>query len=249
MAYHIEAHPIAGIRITSCHQRILDLLHARKTVSEMADSLGIQESTVMSYLALLIKNGQHISRADLKRAANIDDELFDQIDAVLPKTYESLMTATLTPLKQMLPDNDNISYEHLKLVLAYRQVRSHLTHIGVEFVDPDEMPPLPTSIEYAVDAWADDDFGNKEDIGDIDEALADSNMQTINGKLVDPYDDADEAMSERIIPRRNPHEELAAGIDKDDDLFSQIDLDGEIQMNAVKEKENKNCPVAASSVH
>lgn len=240
MSQLLETYPIDGVRITATHTRVLDLLHARKTIAEMSDSLKIQESTIMSYISLLIKSGHHIIRADLKRLAHISDEMFAQIAAVFP-TDATIMSVPLTPLKEMLPEH--ISYGQLRLVLAYQQVRFHLQqYAGALFEDPDQ---LGDDNEFSA---SDEvfDVGDKVDddmmFGNIAETLIDMNM--INDKLTDSSDD--EEVPIKVLPRRRNAKPIDAELNADDDeLMSQINVEEEIRI--VADKENRRLEAEASA--
>lgn len=60
---------------------------------------------------------------------------YDSIAAALPKDGDTLMNITLRVLKDELPTC--ISYDQIKMVLSYAQVRQHLRALGLPFIDPD----------------------------------------------------------------------------------------------------------------
>lgn len=133
-----DLHPMPTVKGISSARGIMDLIRQKHNVEMMANLLGLTRSTIINRIVAAIRSGNEVLKADLKHLADISEGLFQQISTVLP-TDNTILEIYLSPLKQRLPDH--ITYDQIRLVLAYHQVRYHLKHLGFAYIDPDAVEP------------------------------------------------------------------------------------------------------------
>lgn len=221
-------HPMSSLRGVSADNYIMDMIRQKKSVSQIA-TLKVQTiRMIVDYVAILIKSGHEVLKTDLNQLANISDELFRQIAAVLPNN-NSLLNIYLRSLKRQLPDH--ITYDQIQLVLAYHQVRFHLKRLGLKFIDPDasKQPSASTFIAETSQIVMKDNL--EWNLGSVDGVFANFN-----------------------IPKQNTATTQASSgwlDDEDDDLFKKIDLENEILINEKKAKsylEDNICKVDKTEI-
>lgn len=217
-----DLHPMPNVKGDSLANRIMDLIRRKQSVTQMATSEGKRTEKIINCIVELIKSGNEVLKDDLKQLANISDGLFQQICDVLP-TDNTMLTIFLKPLKLRLPDH--ITYDQIKLVLAYQQVRYHLKELGSTFIDPDAVERPSTSSESSHDIA-------KSDVGDIEEIVEFDERFTQN---------IDEVMADMNIPVEKTAVVDTYGTnfdDTDDEIFAEIDLEEEIRKKNEHAKEN-----------
>lgn len=112
---------------------IIVMLENNKSIAEILQTVNINPSILISYISDGIKYGFNITQKHLEKL-QITKQIFMQIKAILPK--ENLMDIRFATLKEQLPIN--ITYDMIKLVLNYNQVREHLNKLQLNYYDPDE---------------------------------------------------------------------------------------------------------------
>lgn len=233
MLSRLQTNPMADVRCTDAQLRLLPLLRHDDdglNLQRMASQLNIKETTVIGYLALLIKSGHPIRRRHIERLTQMSAQTWDTISTSLPKDADLLLRTALRPLKEALPDF--ISYDQIKLVLAYVQVRCHLRQAGVAFDDPDAecsvSQPLPEEppIEPVDDET--EQFDINEMLEDLNipidqEAPADSPITVDWGS--DFEDDVCAGSGATSVPNKDvtPEELFMSVHDDEDDMLSKMD--------------------------
>lgn len=171
----LQLNPYPGIKVSACHERVKQLLDAQKSIDQIAAELSLKESTILSYVATLIKGGHPISKKDIRRYTMLDDRDMKQIESHIPAAAQLVNTRISEVKARCRPD---ITYTQLSLVLAYHQVRAHLDTLNVSYCDPDKVEraaecvpenrqPVTDTVESdAMIGWDDDDscFGQIEGI-------------------------------------------------------------------------------------
>lgn len=277
MVHALQHIPMPDVRVSDCHLRLLPLLQSTKTIDQMAAEVGIKESSVVSYLSLLIKAGHPVGRRDIERLAQLSAQAFDAIAAVFPKSGDTLLKITLRPLKEALPTH--FTYEQIKLVLAYAQVRAHLRQQGLPFDDPDDQRPSKPEVDQTMDTSPNEEPDVDDELvidpDTVQEMLEDMNIpiektvdsQGSNIKSDSPltvdwgsdWDDIPDAVDATVAKSEQP--EVANMIPNDtgikssqsdlEDMFPSGDIDDEM-MSHLDELEShispvRNLPKAASS--
>lgn len=230
--------PIEGV---SSAIRIMDLIRGKHSITQMATSEGISSEMIIKRIVALIKSGNEVLKADINQLADVSEGLFQQITAVLP-TDDTILTIFPNPLKQRLPDH--ITYDQIKLVLAYHQVRYHLNKLGFTYIDPDALEPrveqtstLPESahdISKASEENNDcvDEIENFEEwfSENLDEVIADFNIPVETATNLNAsstsLDDTDDKFMEEI----NLEEEIRKKNEQDErNCIEKLDLEEEIR--------------------
>lgn len=221
-----DLHPMPTVKgPPSSAIRTMDLIRQKQSIKQMAASESLTSSTIINHIVALIRSGNEVLKADLHYLADISEGLFEQISAVLP-TDNKLLTIFLTPLKTMLPDH--ITYDQIKLVLAYHQVRYHLKDLGHTYIDPDAVEQPSTS------------SGSSQDI---------SKFSLENVEYVDDIEENEEWLKTNLDELRadfNIHVETTTNLntfstsldDTDDEFFMEINLEEEIRKKSEEAEEN-----------
>lgn len=195
MVQMLQTDPMPNVRVSDCHLRLMPLIRDDVTIERMSLELGIKESTIYGYLVCLIKTGHPIRRSDIQRLTKMSSKYFDLISAVLPKDPDTLFGVGLRVLKEVLPDI--ITYDQLKLVVAYRQVRLHLHQLRCKFADPDDDFELAEAKENGKEVVEVED----EEIN-MEEMFEDFNIPTTQIKMephcISSDDEEDENMKEML---------------------------------------------------
>lgn len=107
------------------------------SIEQLAAEFGVKATTITTYVITLLWSGHRIWRADLERLFGVTAAIFKRVAAVLPAADELLSeSCRLKPLKDQLPDT--ISYDHIRLVMAYQTVREHVRTLApVDWTEPD----------------------------------------------------------------------------------------------------------------
>lgn len=128
-------HPFANpTKITPAVETFYEQFRSGKSVEECAKARGVVTGTGVEYLNKAILGGLPFTKKDLHRAG-VDDKTFAHIKSRLPK---DLTEVTLRQVKDnCLP---HITWDAIKLVLAYCRVRWHLDQHNCIYDDPDRAP-------------------------------------------------------------------------------------------------------------
>lgn len=222
----LAINPMVDVRVTECHLRLLPLVREDVSLEQMAAQAGLKESTIANYLILLIKAGHPIYRSDIQRITKLSSQNFDAISAVLPKDVDTLLIITLRVLKDALPSY--VTYDQIKMVLAYTQVRQHVRRLGMNFIDPDD------DISTESKEGSADDIDNQLQNCDVNEMLEDLNMPTSQAPSTPPhadssfvidlgsdFEDEPEAPACKTLPIADltPEELFMNGDDDEDDIM------------------------------
>lgn len=210
-------------RATDTHARLMLVLAAEPppaTIDRLAVECCIKPSTATGYLTTLLWSGHRIWRADLERLFGLTAAIFDRVAAALPAADQLLSNmCRLKALKDQLPDA--ISYEHIRLVLAYRTVREHVRTVAPDgWTEPDP---------YGCDEQENVDRGEADKADGLAvAAVADSDVVPLlpqggcEKRPAESYADADADM--QLL--------LDDGSDVD---FDSMDLDAEVPVTSVAE--------------
>lgn len=133
----LQLNPYPGVKVTACHERVKHLLDGKKSIDQIAAALSLKESTVISYVATLIKAGHPITKKDIRQYSMLDESTVKHIESHLPAGAAARVAIRIGAVKeQCRPD---ITYTQLSLVVAYHQVRAHLDALNVPYCDPDKV--------------------------------------------------------------------------------------------------------------
>ncbi|XP_055371257.1 bifunctional 3'-5' exonuclease/ATP-dependent helicase WRN-like isoform X2 [Condylostylus longicornis] len=130
----LDEHPLPNLKpLTTTILQTFDLFKSGKSIQIISQIRHITESTVSNYLSEAIKHGLIYEKKQLNRLG-VSDTNFD----IITSTYRSLNTKNpqLKILKEKCPPT--ITYDMIKFVLNYHQIRDHLKEKNVTFKDPDD---------------------------------------------------------------------------------------------------------------
>lgn len=227
----LQCNPMVGVNLSENHLRFLPLVREDTTLEQMCSGAAIKESTLSTYLTILIRSGYPIRRVHIECMTKMSPQTFDTISATLPKDSDALLGTSLRHLKQALPEF--ITYDQIHMTLAYRQVRQHLHNIGRPFIDPD-VDPIPETEETTVEA-VDDDV--EEEPFDVHEMLEDLCLPTSQPPSVlpttsePPLDidwgsdfEEEQALAVCSVATADltPEELFLSGNDEEDDMLGRI---------------------------
>ena len=155
----LSQQPMPGVKITPRIEMFWALFEQGKSIQEIAQIRGIAESTASEYVATAIKCGFPIGKRELATKFGVDSKTFEHIRSKIPKGDDNYKMGDIKNL--CLP---HITWEMLKLVLAYVQVRKHLQLHKIDYEDFDLVKldePMPVKEIKKVDSnenlWDDDD--------------------------------------------------------------------------------------------
>lgn len=160
--------PQDGIRATESILQTHRMWMEGKSIPEIARLKGIAESTTHEYISKAIGSGLEFSKKDLARM-KIDEKHFAHIAKNLPEDLLGQQVMLKEVKERCLP---HVTWDNIKIVLAYLKVRQHLDSLSVKYVDPDIIPEkkeeavavekIPRTVGCLWDGEPDDD-----DFGDI----------------------------------------------------------------------------------
>lgn len=204
-------YPLTGAKCSQTHSTTYEYWRLGKTVEQIASERNVQPSTIQNYLCDLIKTGFDFGKTDLKRLG-IDEKLFNYITSKLSNdVYENIKLKEIKD--KCLP---HITYDSIKIVLAYNQIRYHLNKHNIKYIDPDvtdagsvsysdikenKVKTVETSLGFTVDDDDDDDFNMSfEDFDNAIETAMKPAPQVV--EIIDDNDD-DELMTDFELKQLN----------------------------------------------
>lgn len=254
MRHALLQHPQEGIKATDAVKSTYSLWSEGKTVSQIAVTRKIADSTVLSYLCTAIGSGFEFTKKDLSRVG-VDEKILNHINKNLPDDLNGQVL--LGEIKsRCLP---SISYDHIKVVLAYMKVRQHIKTLPMTVIDPDKKE----------DEIESEDLGEssskvQEEIEKIKQEVSNPTEATVKVEssrnspdILDKYDKIIDRINSKPEVKTEPKEsnEDLWGDEDGDECLAQLDtslLDGEPpaaeSSNCLKEKnvekvETKPAPI------
>lgn len=135
----MEKYPISKTKLSSTYMETYNALKQGKTTEEIIKVKPLAASTIHSYLSLCILHGLYITKEDLTRIG-VNSETFEHIRLQLPPSFEE--TVPLKVIKECCAPH--ISWDAIRLVSSYVQVRWHLDRLGIPYIDPDKKEKITT---------------------------------------------------------------------------------------------------------
>ncbi|KAK4875425.1 hypothetical protein RN001_011847 [Aquatica leii] len=125
----LAEHPLPGTRISATAEASYSMYKSGLTVQEIANKRGVIPETVLSHLIDAIKIGYPIKMIDL----NVTDDMREVILAAMQNTTNETGKGFLTAIKNACPPE--ITFNAIKVVTTYHQVRTHLAKLNVPYED------------------------------------------------------------------------------------------------------------------
>ncbi|XP_058813595.1 bifunctional 3'-5' exonuclease/ATP-dependent helicase WRN-like [Topomyia yanbarensis] len=147
----LQRNPLTKGKFSPTQQTTWNLWLEGRSVADIAKFRGLTETSIASHLCEAIKHGFPFGWKEFARV-DVDRGLFEHIKSNLPSTLDGIK---LTDIKnQCLP---HVTFDQIKLVLAYVHVRQHLQSLHVQLED--DVAPTPTAkpVPPADNLWGDED--------------------------------------------------------------------------------------------
>ncbi|CAH0554697.1 unnamed protein product [Brassicogethes aeneus] len=125
----LERHPIIEKKLGATMETSYNLFKAGKSLSEIAAERNLKEGTIINHLSEAMKMGYEIKMEALNVIPVVRDVILKTIKA---KGYE-----TLTTIKEACPPN--ITFEEIKIVMAYAKIRDHLKNLDFPYTEFEDL--------------------------------------------------------------------------------------------------------------
>ncbi|XP_018574469.1 Werner syndrome ATP-dependent helicase-like [Anoplophora glabripennis] len=138
----LRQHPLIEIKQNTSAHTTYSLFQSGMTVHEISQKRGFSPNTIISHLIDVMKLGYPIKLAEL----DVTNEIKNTIEDALKKVDTGL--SLLTPIKNVCPPE--ITYNQIKAVVTYLQIRQHLKNLNVPFIEFEDIDsmfdiPIPTT--------------------------------------------------------------------------------------------------------
>lgn len=142
----LQIHPLPNVsdKITLTVESFYEVFSSGKSLEEAARERSIAVSTAYEYLSKAIHRGLPFTRTDMRRIG-IDDKTFNHIQTRLPP---DLSQVQLRQIKDVCAPT--ITWDAIKIVLAYTRIRWHLDNLKCSYVDPDKVKAQPKAVTTVI---------------------------------------------------------------------------------------------------
>lgn len=176
-------------------KRLRELIDSKKSVPQIAQTVGLTDDAVISEIVILLRSGHNITKTHLAHLVGVDEGIFNHIKTLAgPSDLNGL--DDIDKIKAKFCTNTKITGHMLQLALNYLRVRQFLEWTKTPYFDPDEDKLINAKLLL-------ENYGDKSKF-DFS-AIANASQNVVNELPMDG-DEFDDDMIDKIFVEWGPEE-------------------------------------------